>query len=141
MARLFLPVGGLGHVRHFAPTAPAHDALRVDDVIVRDGVDAVEARGRAAPAASVVLPGLPANLEASLQAAQKQGVAGLKNWLNLYRPYVSDPRLAAIELDYVVLISSTNPQEARRLFAGVKQRTPANSPVYPRVKQLEKTYQ
>ena len=94
-----------------------------------------------APAASTVLPGLPANLEASLQAAQKQGVAGLKNWLNLYRPYVSDPRRAAIELDYMVLISSTNPQEARRLFTLVKQRTPTNSPVYPRVKQLERTYQ
>jgi hypothetical protein len=94
-----------------------------------------------APAASAVLTGLPANLEASFQAAQKQGVAGLKNWLNLYRPYVSDPRLAAIELDYIVLISSTNPQEARRLFAVVKQRTPTNSPVYPRIKQLERTYQ
>jgi hypothetical protein len=94
-----------------------------------------------APAASAVLPGLPANLEASLQAAQKQGAAGLKNWLNIYRRYVSDPRLAAIELDYVVLISSTNPQEALRLFTVVKQRTPSDSPVYPRVKQLEKTYQ
>ncbi len=94
-----------------------------------------------APAASAVLPGLPANLEASLQAAQKQGAPGLKNWLNLYRPYVSDPRLAAIELDYIVLISSTNPQEARRLFTLVKQRTATNSPVYPRVKRLEKTYQ
>jgi hypothetical protein len=94
-----------------------------------------------APAAAAVLSGLPANLEASLQAAQKQGVAGLKNWLSLYRRYVSDPRLAAIELDYIVLVSSTNPQEARRLFAVVKQRTPTNSPVYPRVKQLEKTYQ
>ena len=94
-----------------------------------------------APAASAVLPGLPANLDASLQAAQKQGVAGLKNWLNLYRSYVSDPRLAAIELDYIVLISSTNPQEARRLYAVVKQRTPTNSPVYPRIKQLERTYQ
>ena len=94
-----------------------------------------------APAASVVLPGLPANLDASLQAAQKQGVAGLKNWLNLYRSYVSDPRLAAIELDYIVLISSTNPQEARRIFAVVKQRTATNSPVYPRLKRLERTYQ
>ena len=94
-----------------------------------------------ATAASAVLPGLPANLEAALQAAQKQGAAGLKNWLNLYRPYVSDPRLAAIELDYIVLISSTNPQEARRLFTLVKQRTPTNSPIYPRVKQLERTYQ
>jgi hypothetical protein len=93
------------------------------------------------PAASAALPGLPANLEASLLAAQKQGVAGLKSWLNLYRPYVSDPRLAAIELDYIVLITSTNPQEARRLFAAIKQRTATNSPVYPRVKRLEKTYQ
>ena len=94
-----------------------------------------------APAASAVLPGLPANLEAPLQAAQKQGAAGLKNWLNLYRRYVSDPRLAEIELDYVVLIGSTNPQEARRLFTVVKQRTSTNTPVYPRVKRLEKTYQ
>ena len=93
------------------------------------------------PAATAALPGLPANLEASLQAAQRQGGAGLKNWLNLYRPHVSDPRLAAIELDYIVLITSTNPQEARRTFTAVKQRTPTNSPVYPRVKRLEKTYQ
>src|SRR5204862_3669412 len=73
-----------------------------------------------APAAAAVLPGVPANLEAPLQAAQKQGAVGLKNWLHLYRPYVGDPRLAAIELDYIVLISSTNPQEARRIFSLVK---------------------
>jgi len=105
-----------------------------------------EDRGGAPPpanaaSASAVLPGLPVNLEASLQAAQKLGAAGLKHWLTLYGPYVSDPRLAAIELDYIVLISSTNPQESRRLFSLVKQRTPTNSPVYPRVKRLEKTYQ
>ena len=105
-----------------------------------------EDRGGAPPPAAVAvapatLSGLPANLEPSLQAAQKQGAAGLKNWLKLYRPYVSDPRLAALELDYIVLISSSNPQEARQLFAAVKQRTPTNSPVFPRVKQLEKTYQ
>lgn len=99
------------------------------------------AAAAAVPAAPATLPGLPANLEASLQGAQKQGAAGLKNWLKLYRPYVSDPRLAAIELDYLVLISSTAPQEARQIFAAVKQRTPTNSPVYPRIKQLEKTYQ
>jgi len=105
-----------------------------------------EDRG-AAPAPAAVaalptaLPGVPANLESSLQAAQRQGSAGLKNWLKLYRPYLSDPRLAAIELDYIVLISSSNPQEARQIFAAVKQRTPTNSPVYPRLKQLEKTYQ
>jgi hypothetical protein len=95
----------------------------------------------AAPAGPAVLPGVPANLEASLQAAQRQGAAGLKNWLKMYRPYVGDPRLASVELDYIVLISSSSPQEARQLFAAIKQRTPTNSPVYPRVKQLEKTYQ
>jgi hypothetical protein len=95
----------------------------------------------AAAAVPTALPGLPANLEASLQAAQKQGAAGLKSWLKLYRPYVKDPRLAAIELDYLLLISATHPQEARQVFAAVKQRTPADSPIYPRIKQLERTYQ
>jgi hypothetical protein len=87
------------------------------------------------------LPGMPASLEASLQAAQKQGAAGLKAWLKSYRPYLSDPRLASIELDYVVLIGARNVKEAREVFAAVKERTPANSPVYPRIKQLEETYQ
>lgn len=90
-----------------------------------------------APAA---LPGLPPGLESSLQTAQKQGAAGLKNWLKAYRAYVTDPRLAAIELDYVVLVGASNIKEARQVFAAVKQRTPANSPVYPRIKQLEKNY-
>ena len=107
--------------------------------------EAEDRGGRPPPTSEVAtptaLPGLPANLEPSLQAAQKQGAAGLKNWLKLYRPYVSDPRLAAIELDYIVLISSSNPQEARQLFAALKQRTPTNSPVFPRIRQLEKTYQ
>lgn len=94
-----------------------------------------------AQAGPSVLAGVPANLEASLQAAQRQGAAGLKNWLKMYRPYVSDPRLASVELDYIVLISSSSPQEARQMFAAVKQRTATNSPVYSRVKQLEKTYQ
>ena len=107
--------------------------------------EAEDRGGRPPPTSDVAtptaLPGLPANLEPSLQAAQKQGAAGLKNWLKLYRPYVSDPRLAAIELDYIVLISSSNPQEARQLFAAIKQRTPTNSPIFPRIRQLEKTYQ
>lgn len=94
----------------------------------------------AAPAAPAVLPGLPPGLESSLQTAQKQGAAGLKNWLKAYRAYVTDPRLAAIELDYVVLVGASNIKEARQVLAAVKQRTPTNSPVYPRIKQLEKNY-
>ncbi len=88
-----------------------------------------------------VLPGLPPGLEASFQTSRKQGAAGMRNWLKAYRPYLSDPRLAAIELDYVVLVGASDLKEARQIFAAVKQRTPTNSPVYPRIKQLEKTYQ
>jgi hypothetical protein len=86
------------------------------------------------------LAGLPPSLETSLQEAQKQGAASLKNWLQTYRPYVRDPRLAAIELDYVVLLGAKNLPEARQVFEAVQQRTPTNSPIYLRVRQLEKTY-
>ncbi|HKS38514.1 MAG TPA: hypothetical protein VJW76_15075 [Verrucomicrobiae bacterium] len=92
------------------------------------------------PAATAALPGLPTGLESSLQTAQKQGAAGLRNWLKAYRAHVTDPRLAAIELDYVVLVGASNIKEARQVLAAVKQRTPTNSPVYPRIKQLERNY-
>jgi hypothetical protein len=104
--------------------------------------DAEEGRApQVEKAAPGVLPGLPPNLEVSLQAARKQGASGLKNWLGVYRRYVADPRLAEIELDYVILSGSGSIKEARQIFAAVKQRTSTNSPVYPRIKQLERTYQ
>ena len=99
---------------------------------------------KAAASAAVVpeqLPGLPAGLEPTLQAAQKAGATGLKNWLKLHDRKVSDPRLAWIQLDYVVLVARDDPAEARRVFAAVKKRTTPASPVYERVKQLEKTYE
>ena len=99
---------------------------------------------KVAAAAAVVpeqLPGLPAGLEPTLQAAQKAGVTGLKNWLRMYDRKVGDPRLAWIQLDYVVLVARDDPAEARRVFAAVKQRITPASPVYERVKQLEKTYE
>jgi hypothetical protein len=97
----------------------------------------------AAPAAAdpAALPGMPAALEPALQAAEKQGAASLKTWISQYRPYLSDPKLASIELDYVVLAGAKNFAEAKEVFAAVKQRTPTNSPVYPRIKQLERTFQ
>jgi hypothetical protein len=85
--------------------------------------------------------GLPAKLEPSLEAARKQGAAGLRNWLAVYSPYVQDPRRASIELDYVVLLAREDPAEAKRLFARIKQRVPPDSPVYERIKQLERTYE
>ena len=87
------------------------------------------------------LPGMVSQLEPILEAAQRQGAAGLRQFLSKYGKTIADPRLASIELDYVVLVAIDNPAEARRTFARVKQRTPRESPVYARVKQLEKTYQ
>jgi hypothetical protein len=86
------------------------------------------------------LTGMPASLEPSLEGAKKAGAPALKAWLKQYRGYLADPKLAAIELDYVVLAGAKNFLEAKEIYAAVKQRTPTNSPVYPRIKQLEKTY-
>ena len=85
------------------------------------------------------LPGLPPSMEASLAAATKEGPAALKDWLKRYRAYVKDPRLAWIELDYVVL--TNDPKDAKKVFQTVKERTPPTSPVYDKIKKLEKTYE
>jgi len=87
------------------------------------------------------IPGLPAHLENSLAAAKRQGADGLKVWLKSNRGSVRDPRLADIELDYVVMVAGKNFGEARDVLTAVKARTPENSPVYPRLKKLEKAYQ
>ena len=96
-------------------------------------------------AASVVSPeslsGLPYQLQDSLRAAQAQGVTALGNWLKAHGAQVQDPRKAWIQLDYCIMVARDNPAEARRIFAEVKERTPQNSPVLPRIKQLEATYQ
>jgi hypothetical protein len=86
------------------------------------------------------LPGLPSALEVSLSQAQAQGGRALGQWLLHSQRKVHDPRLAWIQLDYVVLIAPADLYEARKVFKEVKARTEPSSPVYPRVKQLEKTY-
>ncbi len=86
------------------------------------------------------LPGMPPELEQTLYNVTQLGPQSLGKWLDYYRPRLSDPRLAWIELDYVLMISRENPEEARRIFQDVKGRTPKTSPVYSRIKQLEKTY-
>ena len=103
-----------------------------------------ETAQKQAVAATVIgdqLEGLPQSLVSSLQAAQNQGAAGLRNWLKSFGHAVQDPRKAWIELDYVVLLARENPAEARKLFAEVKQRTPPSSPVWPRIKQLQVTFE
>jgi hypothetical protein len=87
------------------------------------------------------LPGMPWNLQNSLREAEDQGPAALKNWLRINDKVVQDPRRAWLELDYCLMITRDNPNEARRLFAEIKKRTPPSSPVYPRIKQLQKTYE
>ena len=103
-----------------------------------------ETEQKQAAAALVIgdqLEGLPQSLASSLQAAQTQGAAGLRNWLKTYGHAVQDPRKAWIELDYIVMLARENPAEARKLYAEVKQRTPPSSPVWPRIKQLQATFE
>jgi hypothetical protein len=86
------------------------------------------------------LPGLPPSLQSALDAARQRGAPGLHDFLTTYGNSISDPRRAAIELDYVVLVAPSSATEARRVFAKVKGRLTPTSPVYNRLVQLEKTY-
>ena len=107
-----------------------------------DSVKTNEAKTAAAAVRPDQLSGMPsAQLEASLATASQQGVSGLKQWLNQYGTVVKDPRLAWIQLDYVVLITKDSPAEARKIFAQVKGRIKPGNPVYDRIKKLEKTYE
>jgi len=88
-----------------------------------------------------LLPGPPPKLEPALEAAQQQGAAGLRDFLAANGKNVADPRLAWIQLDYVLVVAPGDPAEARKVFAEVKARLRSDSPVYTRMKQLEKTYE
>jgi hypothetical protein len=87
------------------------------------------------------LPGLPPKLEPALEAARQRGAAGLRDFLAANGKNVADPRLASIQLDYVLVAAPGDPAEARKVFAQVKARLTPGSPVYARMKQLEKTYE
>jgi hypothetical protein len=107
-----------------------------------------ETEKKTAAAAVIVpeqLPGIngPASqqLEKTLKNAVTQGPAAVKNWLKTNDKLVQDPRRAWIELDYAVQVSTTDIAEAKRVFAQVKARTSHTSPVWPRIKTLEKTYE
>lgn len=103
-----------------------------------------EERATAAPAAvssGDSLPGLPPKLQPLLEIAQREGASGLKEFLDKYSSQIQDPRLAWIQLDYVELLAQSSPGLARQQFLKVKARIPPDSPVYPRIKELEKTYE
>ena len=102
-----------------------------------------------AEAASKVVPdqlsGMPPAWEQAYQqayaAAQAGDIKTLSAWLKVHGQQIDDPRRAWIELDYMVMISKQDPQEAKAIYQSVKERTPQESPVYPRIKQLAKTYE
>jgi hypothetical protein len=85
--------------------------------------------------------GMPLQLEQSLEQARQKGPETFKQWLDKNRPLIKDPRLAAVELDYVVAITRSSPVEAKKIFADVKARIPETSPLYKRIRAMEKTYQ
>lgn len=87
------------------------------------------------------LPALPPPLEASLTAATQAGPQALTQWLRQNGAWVPEPRLSAVQLDLAQMLVRNNPAEARRLYAAVKARTPANSPLSPRLKQLSRTFE
>jgi hypothetical protein len=105
------------------------------------GKDLKEQEAREHQVVPEQLPGMPGGLEQTYQMAQKNGATGIKNWLKAYHDRVEDPRLGWIELDYVVSVAREDPVEAKRVFAEVKSRTPESSPVYRRIKELQKTYE
>ncbi len=89
------------------------------------------------------LEGLPYQLVPKLYEAQKGGAAVFKRFLDSCKQYpdVKDPRLGWMQLDYVVMVSATDPIEAKKVFQEVKKRVSPDSPIYPRIKSLEKTYE
>ena len=87
------------------------------------------------------LPGLPGQLVEGYMNAKQNGPKAMGAWLNAYGSQLQDPRKAWIQLDYVVSVTRENPQEAKRVFEDVKGRLSENSPIWPRVKELQSTYE
>lgn len=87
------------------------------------------------------LPGVPYELEASLQQAQNRGADGMQQWLELYGNQIRDPRKAWIQLDYCTLLASDDPQQAKVVYDAVKLRLREDSPVYPRLRQLARSFE
>ncbi|MCK6501434.1 MAG: hypothetical protein L6Q38_18305 [Nitrospira sp.] len=87
------------------------------------------------------LPGMPAYLEDSLSKAHQEGVDALGKWLKTWQKKIQDPRLAWIELDYIVLLNLKDHKAARERFLAVQARVPDTSPVYGRVQKLAPAYE
>ena len=101
--------------------------------------------GKKAEAAAAVvgesLSGLPYQLEQSLKTAKDRGPVAFRAWFSVNEKQIADPRKAWIELELCRAMSRENPSEAKKIFAAVKSRVPPSSPVWPRMKELEKTFE
>jgi len=88
------------------------------------------------------LNGMPWQIEPKYREAVQKGTPGLKAFLEAYgkSPSFKDPRKAWIELDYLVMVSGSDPVEAKRMYAEVKARISTNSIIYPRIRSLGKTF-
>ena len=64
----------------------------------------------------------------------------LGKWIKLYGSKVQDPRLASIELDYVVLLNLKNHKAARERFIQVAARIQPGSPMFERIRKLAPAY-
>jgi hypothetical protein len=90
------------------------------------------------------LPGLPSRFHAKLlEVQQHSDPAVFKRFIDACKTYpdVKDPRLAWMELDYVVRLSAINPVEAKQIYWAVKKRTPPDSPIWPRLRMMAKHYE
>jgi len=105
----------------------------------------LEHDGRAKEEAAAVvtgesLAGLPSQLDASYRAAKSSGAATFRTWFHTNEKLIADPRKAWIELELCVAMTRDNPAEAKKIYTAVKSRVPPSSPVYGKVKELEKTF-
>ncbi len=87
------------------------------------------------------LAGMPSQLEHGLRAAKERGAVAFQTWFKANERLLADPRKAWIELELCVAMTRENPAEAKRIFARVKSRVPPSSPVWSRVKELERVFE
>ncbi len=87
------------------------------------------------------LSGMRQELEAGLRNAKDKGPVAFRAWFSANEKLLADPRKAWIELELCVAMSRENPSESKKIFAALKKRVPPSSPVWPKMKEMEKTFE
>jgi len=87
------------------------------------------------------LPGMPPQLDSGYRSAKDHGPVAFQTWFNSSERLLADPRKAWVELELCVAMARSSPAEAKKIFTNVKGRVPPSSPVWSRVKELEKTFE